>query len=813
MPGYSTWFLVFVLSLLNGIGGPADLAVNTWTRLAQDSQGARRSSAFRYVDDGSGYFLLWGYMGHVTEFYGNPDEPWRGNEEYDVVAFDPHVGKWVSQYPFEKENEWRNQPPPVHECDAYQGITTGSYRPQLKMRAGVLRPDLNIVFDQVAYDAKRARMVYFTGGRTFSYDVRARKWADAAPGRESPPPVSAATLAYDPLNDEVVLAGGGHIAEKGPRGELVGYTGTWLFDCARSRWSALESGVEPPPRMSTRLVCDTNNQVMVMFGGDGQSQYLADTWIYDMRSRRWRQSKSAGSPPPRAGHFAVFDPGTGWVIIGGGYNRQNLADLWAYDAAADRWMKLKGEVPTGWHITADLMPRDNLIILTTAEKPKGDRMTCNEIYPVRTTWGFRVRREGLLDEAVQPQPQQNMLKRSLEEATAGAQPDAERVPRQAELIRSMPVNRWVPFDEPGRAGTLRTWGSCSFDTDKGRIVYWGGGHCGYGGSDYDLYDVEQNTWIASPVVAEYPERAWDSGINAAGVTFSGVPFVRHGRKVYGYDPVSKLIVNTKTILLTAGYEPELLRPIEPRRPNLGAGEAFTKSSYRKWVTTTYDPSTERAEVLCSGVPGLDLTVTTPHGVMGVDHYWDAVEAKVKTNAPNSVYLLDVARREWHKLPNPGPWPQNLYEMTALVYDSRRDQLILHGGGPQRDELWMYKLPGSKWEKIQPGFAGSTGGRPPVCLREAVYLPKWDVLLTAGSPAGGQAPSLYAYHVGENRWHRLQIPAPPGRQASDLVSQNRAWTYDPGHDLVLMVLGGTRTDRGRAEVFGLRYDHEKAGPAQ
>ncbi len=88
-----------------------------------------------------------------------------------------------------------------------------------------------------------------------------------------------------------------------------------------------------------------------------------------------------------------------------------------------------------------------------------------------------------------------------------------------------------------------------------------------------------------------------------------------------------------------------------------------------------------------------------------------------------------------------------------------------------------------------------------------------MLLTAGSPAGGQAPSLYAYHVGENRWHRLQIAAPPGRQASDLVSQNRAWTYDPGHDLVLMVLGGTRTDRGRAEVFGLRYDHEKAGPAQ
>ena len=440
-------------------------------------------------------------------------------------------------------------------------------------------------------------------------------------------------------------------------------------------------------------------------------------------------------------------------------------------------------------------------------------MSCNEIYPVRTTWAFKVRGEGLADETVRPLPQESMLKRSIEEATAGTLPDPERARKQAERIRRMPVNQWEPFAEPGREGTLRTWGSCSFDTDKGRIVYWGGGHCGYGGSDYDFYDVEQNTWIASPAVAEYPERAWDRGINAAGVSFSGMPFVRHGRKVYAYDPVSRLIINTKTILLTAGYEPELLRRIEPRTPDLGTGEAFTKSSYRKWVTTSYDPSTERTEVLCSGVPGLDLTVSTPHGVMGVDHYWDIVETKVRTNAPNSVFLLDVGRREWRRLPNPGPWPQNLYEMTALVYDSRRDQLILHGGGPQRDELWRYKLPGSQWERVQPRFAESTDGKPPVCLREAVYLPKWDVMLTAGSPAGKQEASVYAYHVGENCWHRLQLPVPPGRQASDLVSQNRAWTYDPGHDLVFMVLGRKRSDLGTAEVFALRYDHERAVAAR
>ena len=210
-----------------------NLPANSWTRLSEDQEGARRNSSFRYVNDGK-YFLLWGFMGHVTDQYGNPDQGWTGNKEYDIVTFDPRKGVWESQAPHEKEKEWRQNPPPMHECNSYQGIATGSARPQLKMREGVLRPDLNLVFDQVTYDTKRSRMIYFTGGRTFSYETRARKWSDAAPNTASPPPVSGATLAYDPFNDEVVLAGGGHVAEAGPNGKIVGYTGTWLFQCDRS---------------------------------------------------------------------------------------------------------------------------------------------------------------------------------------------------------------------------------------------------------------------------------------------------------------------------------------------------------------------------------------------------------------------------------------------------------------------------------------------------------------------------------------------------------------------------------------------------
>jgi len=98
------------------------------------------------------------------------------------------------------------------------------------MRDGVHRPDLNIVFDQVTYDKKRSQMVYFTGGRTFFYNVVDRVWSDVGKGL-SPPPVLGGSLCRDPFNDEIVLVGGGHVAEIGENGQLVGYTGAWIYDC------------------------------------------------------------------------------------------------------------------------------------------------------------------------------------------------------------------------------------------------------------------------------------------------------------------------------------------------------------------------------------------------------------------------------------------------------------------------------------------------------------------------------------------------------------------------------------------------------
>jgi len=492
--------------------------------------------------------------------------------------------------------------------------------------------------------------------------------------------------------------------------------------------------------------------------------------------------------------------------------------MWGYDTTKDSWTKLKGEVPAGWFITADIIPEKSRIVLTASSKSEGDTRGCNEIYPVRTTWAYQVKKQGLTDAAAEGRETTAILKRKPEETAAGTAPDPVRRSEQAKRILNMPDNQWIHFPDPGRQAIIRTWGSCAFDTDRGRIITWGGGHCGYGGNDYDSYDVAEHTWIASPHTAEYPERAWNRGINPGGLTFNGAPWIRHGRKIYAYDPISKKIINTRTIFLTSGYEPQVLKRIASPSPQAPDKNQYTRWSYTKWVTWAYDEKEKDGwEIVCSGLPGLDLTVQTPYGVMAIDHNWGAVDNKDREDMSvwqgqpmvnNSVYLLKVIDRKWDKLTIEGPWPQNLYETAALVYDSRRKHLILHGAGPKRDELWRFILEKGKWEKITPGFAAGAGEQAPVCTREAVYLEKDDALLTFGGPGGDRTKAgFWAYRVGENRWHKLDIQPPAGKTMNQMFSQNRGWAYDPIHDRIWMVLGLTG-DMGRAEVYGLKFSFGK-----
>ena len=758
------------------------LPANRWVEIARDAAGARPGSAIHYVPDAHAFYL-WGYMNDDPDLL--QEQPLMRIPEYDMVTFDPADGHWRNDFPREWEQDWTKRLPLAYLPRTYSGITSGSERTVLRgptdEKEGAPRPDLNIVCDQAVWVPSVKSLVYFTGGLTAAYDVSARRWRDLGP-RHSPPPVMGGSLAYDPLHDAIVLFGGGHVAEPGPEGRPAGSTGTWVYELQSHDWRKLP-GAQPPPRMNTRLVTDTRNHVLVLFGGDGQSHCLADTWLFDLGTRAWRRSTAPG-PEARAGHFTVYDPRTGWVMIGGGYNRRDLTDLWAYDAHEDRWRRLAGEVPAAFYLTADIAPEQRLIVLATSTRKPDDHMTCNILFPVRTTYAYRVEPEGLV-QTDEPHVQPNIAKRA----------DETHPPPGVSHLENLPENRWVLLADPGRAAPTRTWGSATFDTDRGQILYWGGGHCGYGGNDVDMYDVANHTWRSSDAAPEFPERLWNHGVREAGVTFGGRPWMEHGRRIYAYDPVSRKMIVVRRLRLTTGYEPALCG----QSPKIGtAPDALVRppSSYVKFVTWTFDPKTSKWEFAGPAPPGVDTTASTPHGVIGINVDWPArlndagyllPWSPASPHQDTAIYLYHAAEHRWERLGNRNdPSPQNLYEQTSLAYDSKRDRMILHGGGLKRDELWTFDFTSLRWRNMQPE------GDIPTASREAIYLPRQDGFLTVGNAAWIWKPS-------ENRWHRVEIPFDGEARAGE----NRAMVYDARRDLVFLVLGAGGDD-GLAQVYALRY---------
>jgi hypothetical protein len=276
------------------------------------------------------------------------------------------------------------------------------------------------------------------------------------------------------------------------------------------------------------------------------------------------------------------------------------------------------------------------------------------------------------------------------------------------------------------------------------------------------------------------------------------------------------MIAVRPILLTTGYRPEGLRdfPGEPR----ARVDARVKppTTYTKYATWSFDPDSGKWDLVGPAPAHLDTLVTTKHGVLGVPVDWPARLKDSGYMLPwspkdppvdNAVFRYDSAAKKWERLGGLQPSPQNLYELTSLAHDSKRDRLLLHGGGAKRDELWAFDLKAKKWQRLEPRLERGSGNVAPECNREMVYLPTHDVLLTYGpAPAKEAGPALWAYRCMDNTWQRISIESPPGVAASVARGQNRALVYDPARDLVYLVLGpGNQT---KSLVYALRFQPEK-----
>ena len=119
---------------------------------------------------------------------------------------------------------------------------------------------------------------------------------------------------------------GGSSIDSGPQGDTWTWSGT--------TWNEVHAADNPAPRRVAAAAYDPASAQLVMFGGliDGY-KYTSETWGWNGRS--WSHLDPASSPRQRSGGSEAFDAATGQFILFGGADGSNyLNDTWIWQLSS-----------------------------------------------------------------------------------------------------------------------------------------------------------------------------------------------------------------------------------------------------------------------------------------------------------------------------------------------------------------------------------------------------------------------------------------------------------------------------------------------
>ncbi len=756
---------------------------------------------------------------------------------------------------------------------------------------------------QLCWDGDRGALVGLTAthldgrGRTMEFDLAGKKAAGFKPD-SSPPVVTAASLCYDPVNREVILATGGF-------SPVGGTDGTWLYDGSKKQWRRLETPTEvdairlpleaardrlvdlrwlvwknlefratgreklldersggealareaadlaveigklgkaaeansakaerpyhksclaaagkllaeargklggadaklkagspeelealyrgnlvpaleavekavselavaPEPRMSSRLVCDPKNKLIVCFGGDAQCGAWGDTWVYHCEGRWWERRHPRTHPPAGEARALAYDAASGLVVYmqaarwGGKSER-----LWTYDAARDEWRCLE-------------IPRPGEAFWLEHDAAAGCLVALNQ--DLNQAWLLRLDPVGAKAVDVQPGPEVRLTPNEGELALRDAATVADLRQWKAamdEWVKGVPANAWVkvPTNGTGRPNGGRTWSSIVLDPDRHQVYYRDGGHGSYHGADTDHYDLSTGRWFRS---GRHYMPPWPMG------TYFG-----WGRS-FGYAPWA---VHTYKYGL-------FMNPLR-KRLQRSIGQSGRMEGAEAGAVLEYDPDTGRwargFQPLGAGAGGaFGGGVTVPGvtgGMLSIDNF-----TRYGQKDGEATYATTEGVKQWKNL---GTLPRAHDDHCfSWFFDPKRNRAMFYGGPKgQPQELFALDLAAEapKWQKLEVKVTGPDGDKLPLSDREVVYVAKHDVFLmiaaSATPYAKGQSEEIWRLDPKDGSFSRLQLAGevPPYGGVSNGLQ------YDPVSDLCFYKAAGQ-------PMLAFRYAPEKS----
>jgi len=163
-------------------------------------------------------------------------------------------------------------------------------------------------------------------------------------------------MAYDSTNNVTILFGGVPEGQAPPTGTDV----TWAFNYSDKTWTNLNPLTKPIVRYGTRLVYDSENKRIVLYGGNNGGD---ETWTYDYSNNVWEQKNPATNPGDGKNLGMTYVSSINNVFLSTGQiGTSRWNETWLYNLTLGNYpavcdQLIKDEVcPLSWTINATGTP-------------------------------------------------------------------------------------------------------------------------------------------------------------------------------------------------------------------------------------------------------------------------------------------------------------------------------------------------------------------------------------------------------------------------------------------------------------------------
>jgi N-acetylneuraminic acid mutarotase len=174
---------------------------------------------------------------------------------------------------------------------------------------------------------------------TWLYNAGANMWAQTIPLPPiSPSPREGHSMVYDSENELIILFGGHDGTDY--------LSDTWTYSTADGVWTSITPVLwRPVARAWSAMSYDRASGYALLYGGKTESGYLNDTWKFDLDESAWTPISPPDPPKERHSHSMVYDESLDLHILTAGFSKDTLQnDTWAFDPQTESWENLSATV-------------------------------------------------------------------------------------------------------------------------------------------------------------------------------------------------------------------------------------------------------------------------------------------------------------------------------------------------------------------------------------------------------------------------------------------------------------------------------------